>query len=87
VFQDLNDDSHSHFPFFLPEDSTMHHPILKPIPPNSLSNTKVRYALVPLKLVTSEGERTYTPQFSHSSFFHAIDKFYSTTKETNPDFW
>jgi hypothetical protein len=55
VFQDLNDDSHSHFPFFLPEDSTMHHPILKPIPPNSLSNMKVRYALVPLKLVTSEG--------------------------------
>jgi len=55
----------------------MHHPILELIliPPNSLSNPKVKYVLA--KLVTSEGERRYTPQFSYSAFFHAIDEFYS----------
>ncbi|KAG2117551.1 hypothetical protein BD769DRAFT_1641943 [Suillus cothurnatus] len=75
VFEYVND--YFCFPFFLPEDRTMHHPILKLIliPPNSLSNPKVKYVLA--KLVTSEGERRYTPQFSYSAFFHAIDEFYS----------
>jgi biotin--protein ligase len=70
VFEYVND--YFYFPFFLPEDRTMHHPILKLIliPPNSLSNPKVKYVLA--KLVTSEGERRYTPQFSYSAFFHRV---------------
>jgi biotin--protein ligase len=83
LFEDVND--YFHFPFFLPEDRTMHHPILKLIPPNSLSNPKVKYVLA--KLVTSEGERRYTSQFSYSAFFHTIDGFCSVTEETNPDSW
>ncbi|KAG1836798.1 hypothetical protein DFJ58DRAFT_864292 [Suillus subalutaceus] len=35
----------------------------------------------------SEDERTFTPQFSPSAFFPAIDKFCAGTEDTNPDTW
>jgi biotin--protein ligase len=86
VFEDANDDFHVHFPSFLPEpeDRTTNHPTFKFIPPNSLSNPKVKHILVPSKSLTSEDERT---QFSPSAFFRAIDKFRSVTEDINPDSW
>ncbi|KAG1835404.1 hypothetical protein DFJ58DRAFT_917910 [Suillus subalutaceus] len=84
VFEDANDDdSHSHFPSFPPEDGTTNHPILELILPNSLSSPKVKHVLVPSKPSTSEDERIYTPQFSPSAFFRAVDEFRSGTEDIN----
>ncbi|KAG2343479.1 class II aaRS and biotin synthetase [Suillus weaverae] len=87
VFEDVNDDFHFHFPSFPPTNRTTDLPILELIPPNSLSNPKVKHVLVPSRPLTSEDERIYTPQFSPSAFFRAIDDFRSGTEDTNQDSW
>jgi biotin--protein ligase len=87
VFEDANDDFRFHFPFFPPSSRTTDHPILELIPPNSPSNPKVKHVLVPSKSLTSENERIYTPQFSPSAFFRAIDEFRSGTEGTSQDSW
>ncbi|KAG1781130.1 class II aaRS and biotin synthetase [Suillus placidus] len=87
VFEDANDNFHFHFPSFPPADRTTDHPILELIPPNSLSNPKVKHVHVPSKPLTSEDERIYTPQFSPSAFFRAIDEFRSGMEGTNQDSW
>ncbi|KAG2134085.1 class II aaRS and biotin synthetase [Suillus clintonianus] len=88
AFEDANDDFHFHFPSFPPADRT-DHPILELIPQNSLSNPKVKHVLVPPKPLTSEDEKIYTPQFSSSAFFRAIDEFRSRTEnfDQSPDSW
>ncbi|KAG1805789.1 uncharacterized protein BJ212DRAFT_1283265 [Suillus subaureus] len=87
VFEDVNDDFYFHFPSFPPADRITNHPILELIPPNSLSNPKVKHVLVPSKPLTSEDERIYTPQFSPSAFFRAVDEFRSGTEDANTDTW
>ncbi|KAG1884667.1 class II aaRS and biotin synthetase [Suillus subluteus] len=87
VFEDANDDFHFHFPSFPPADRTTDHPILELLPPDSLSNTKIKHVLVPSKPLTPEDERIYTPQFSPSAFFRAVDEFRSGTEDTNPETW
>jgi biotin--protein ligase len=87
VFEDANNDFHFHFPSFPPEDRTTDHSIVELIPPNSFSNPKVNHVLVPSIPLTSEDERRYTPQFSPSAFFRAIDEFRSGTEDTSPDSW
>ncbi|KAG1901415.1 class II aaRS and biotin synthetase [Suillus fuscotomentosus] len=91
VFEDTNDNFHFHFPSIPPEARNTDHPILELIPPNFLSNPKVKHVLVPSRPLTIEDERIYTPQFSPSAFFRAIDKFRSgmkdTSQGTNQDSW
>ncbi|KIK41119.1 hypothetical protein CY34DRAFT_806469 [Suillus luteus UH-Slu-Lm8-n1] len=87
VFEDVNDDFHFHFPSFPPENKITNHPVLELIPQNSSSNPKVKHVLLPSKPLTSENERMYTPQFSPSAFFRAIDEFRSETKGTSQDSW
>ncbi|KAG2049086.1 class II aaRS and biotin synthetase [Suillus hirtellus] len=91
VFEDTNDNFHFHFPSIPPEARNTDHPILELIPPNFLSNPKVKHVLVPSRPLTIEDERIYTPQFSPSAFFRAIDEFRSgikdTSQGTNQDSW
>ncbi|KAG2072880.1 class II aaRS and biotin synthetase [Suillus decipiens] len=91
VFEDANDDFHFHFLSFPPAGRTTDHPILELIPQSSLSSAKVKHVLVPSKPLASEDERIYTPQFSPSTFFRAIDEFYSgregIDQEKNPNSW
>ncbi|KAG1831688.1 class II aaRS and biotin synthetase [Suillus subalutaceus] len=87
IFEDANDDFHFHFPSFPPADRTTDHPILELISPNFLSNPKVKHVLVPSKPLTPEDERIYTPQFSSSAFFRAVDEFHAGTEDTNPETW
>ncbi|KAG2041287.1 hypothetical protein BDR03DRAFT_855884 [Suillus americanus] len=87
VFEDANDDFHFHFPSFPPTDRTTDHPLLELIPPDSLSNPKIKHVFVPSKPLTSEDERLHTPKFSPSAFFRAVDEFRSGTEDTNPDTW
>ncbi|KAG2147398.1 class II aaRS and biotin synthetase [Suillus bovinus] len=91
VFEDANDNFHFHFPSFPSEDRNTGHPILELIPQNFLSNPKVKHVLVPSRPLTSEDERMYTPQFSPSAFFCAINEFRSrikyTSQGTNQDSW
>ncbi|KAG1814671.1 uncharacterized protein BJ212DRAFT_1361281 [Suillus subaureus] len=87
VFEDANDDFHFLFSSFSPKHRTTDCLIFKLIPSNSFSNLKVKHVLVPSRPLTSEDERRYTPQFSPSAFFRAIDEFRSGTEDTNPDSW
>ncbi|OJA12338.1 hypothetical protein AZE42_02788 [Rhizopogon vesiculosus] len=96
MFEDANDMFHFHFPSFPPADETSDlssHPILELIPQNppGFFNDKVKHVLVIPKPLTFEEESMYTPQFSPSAFFRAIDEFRSgtegTSQGTSQDSW
>jgi biotin--protein ligase len=95
VFEDANDVFHFHFPSLPSADEITDlssHPILELIPRDSPSFVeKVKHVLVPPKPLTSEHENMYTPQFSPSAFFRAIDEFRSgtegTTQSASQDSW
>jgi len=80
VFEDANDAFHFHFPSSPCKNEIADlssHPILEfipRIPPGSL-NERVKHVLVLPKPLTTEDENMYTPQFSPSAFFRAIDGF------------
>ncbi|KAJ8596280.1 class II aaRS and biotin synthetase [Rhizopogon salebrosus TDB-379] len=95
VFEDANDVFHFHFPSLPSADEITDlssHPIIELIPRDSPSFVeKVKHVLVLPKPLTSEHENMYTPHFSPSAFFRAIDEFRSgtegTTQSASQDSW
>ncbi|EIW81642.1 class II aaRS and biotin synthetase [Coniophora puteana RWD-64-598 SS2] len=94
VFPDANDTFHYHFfntdlPLPHAGTSSPHHPILALLPSSaSSSNEKsTKQVIVPPSPLSADVERAYTPIFSPSAFFAALDVFRTGRQEKREENW